>query len=200
MVATVTEIATTDALARAHAADAAVRRTIDALLAKTGLTNSIGLTGYDRFLGLETAGNGQVTGPQLKALFLAEPSAPAPWCAGSSTACTRHRPHPLRLLPPIAPPSTHRHRAPQKVKALSHSTELPAPRRRRNGADRPRLHTGCVGRSAPAARRAGGGRLRTGTRPGVADSGPGGRDPADGRRAETAGWRTGESQARSVNR
>ncbi|SHN31382.1 MULTISPECIES: hypothetical protein [Streptomyces] len=30
------------------------------------------LTGYDCFLGIETAGNKQVSGPQLKALFLAE--------------------------------------------------------------------------------------------------------------------------------
>ncbi|MEW2620944.1 aminotransferase class III-fold pyridoxal phosphate-dependent enzyme [Streptomyces sp. NPDC048106] len=72
MIALVTEIATTDALARAHATGAELRHTVDAQLAQAGLADHIRLTGYDCFLGLETTGNTQVNGPQLKTLFLAE--------------------------------------------------------------------------------------------------------------------------------
>ncbi|MET8012937.1 aminotransferase class III-fold pyridoxal phosphate-dependent enzyme [Streptomyces sp. NPDC005271] len=72
MIATVTEIAATDALTRAHAAGAALRRDVEAVLTEAGLTGHIRLTGYDCFLGIETTGNGQISGPRLKTLFLAE--------------------------------------------------------------------------------------------------------------------------------
>jgi glutamate-1-semialdehyde 2,1-aminomutase len=72
MVATVTEIATTDALARAHATGAELRHAVETQIAQAGLAGHIRLTGYDCFLGVETTGNTQVSGPQLKTLFLSE--------------------------------------------------------------------------------------------------------------------------------
>ncbi|MCZ1012155.1 aminotransferase class III-fold pyridoxal phosphate-dependent enzyme [Streptomyces lydicus] len=72
MVATVNEIAATDALARAHATGAELRHTVDAVLAEAGLSGHIRLTGYNCFLGIETTANDQVNAPRLKALFLTE--------------------------------------------------------------------------------------------------------------------------------
>ncbi|MGW0885403.1 hypothetical protein [Streptomyces sp. NPDC002671] len=72
MIALVNEIAVTDALARAHANGAELRRTVDAQLAEAGLAGHIRLVGYDCFLGIETTGNAQISAPQLKALFLTE--------------------------------------------------------------------------------------------------------------------------------
>lgn len=51
IVATVTEIAATDAIARAHATGAHLRHTVDAVLAEEWLAGHIHLTGYDCFYG-----------------------------------------------------------------------------------------------------------------------------------------------------
>ncbi|WKK24234.1 aminotransferase class III-fold pyridoxal phosphate-dependent enzyme [Streptomyces olivoreticuli] len=72
MVATVTEIAATDAIARAHTTGAEIRRSIDAVLAEADIDTHIRLTGYDCFMNVETMGNSKISGPQLKTLFLAE--------------------------------------------------------------------------------------------------------------------------------
>ncbi|MFI6448807.1 aminotransferase class III-fold pyridoxal phosphate-dependent enzyme [Kitasatospora sp. NPDC050543] len=66
MVATVTEMATTDAIGRAHATGTELRGMVNAILAEAGVEQSVRLADYDCFLNIETAG------PGLKALFLQE--------------------------------------------------------------------------------------------------------------------------------
>ncbi|MFI9311505.1 aminotransferase class III-fold pyridoxal phosphate-dependent enzyme [Streptomyces triculaminicus] len=72
MVATIHEITTADAINRAHATGAQLRRIADAVLAEEGVHRHIRLTGYDCFTNIETTGNHQLTGRQLKTLFLTE--------------------------------------------------------------------------------------------------------------------------------
>ncbi|WP_372404586.1 aminotransferase class III-fold pyridoxal phosphate-dependent enzyme [Streptomyces luteireticuli] len=72
MRATVHQLATTDAIPRAHATGAQLRTTIGGILADAHLDTHIRLTGYDCFLNIETHGTGHISGPQLKTLFLAE--------------------------------------------------------------------------------------------------------------------------------
>lgn len=72
MIATVTELVATDAITRAYATGADLRRSVDSMLAQAGLAGHIRLTGYDCFINIEATGTDQITEPQLKTLFLAE--------------------------------------------------------------------------------------------------------------------------------
>ncbi|WP_327074479.1 aminotransferase class III-fold pyridoxal phosphate-dependent enzyme [Kitasatospora purpeofusca] len=66
MVATVTEMAATDAIARAHTTGAELRGLVDTVLSEAGIAESVRLAGYDCFLNIEAAE------PGLRALFLQE--------------------------------------------------------------------------------------------------------------------------------
>lgn len=66
MVATVTEMAATDAIARAHTTGAELRGLVDTVLSEAGIAESVRLAYYDCFLNIEAAE------PGLRALFLQE--------------------------------------------------------------------------------------------------------------------------------
>lgn len=70
MVATINEIAATDAITRAHATGATLRRAIHEVFTDNGVAGHLQLTGYDCFLNIDATGNSNVGAPQLKTLFL----------------------------------------------------------------------------------------------------------------------------------